>query len=168
MNDLAAHLAFLSDPRLAAQATSPAPVWLWSTDATRVLWANPVGSAVLDAPTPAALCERRFDPHHPAASQIARLAGSLRVGSQARLERLRGFATGFGRMLMCACSRIALPDHTAGILVVAIEPAGPALTLAERVRRLYEGTGSAVAAFTPDGALDSCHARGPRPARRRQ
>ncbi|MEA2995841.1 MAG: hypothetical protein QOG74_1390, partial [Alphaproteobacteria bacterium] len=42
---------------------------------------------------------------------------------------------------------------TAGILVVALEPAGSALPLAERVRRLFDGTGAAVAAFGPDGHL---------------
>src|SRR6195256_6462291 len=152
MTDVATHPGFSSDPRLAAHATSTAPAWLWSADATRVLWANAVGAAIFDAATPAALAERQFDPHHQAASQIMRLAASLRPSGAARLERLRGFGTGF-RMLMCACSRVSLADHTAGILVVALEPAGPALPLAERVCRLFDGTGAAVAAFGPDGTL---------------
>jgi PAS domain S-box-containing protein len=153
MSDVASQLAFLRDPRLAAHATNAAPVWLWSTDATRILWANPVGAAIFDAPAPAALAGRRFEPRDQAAAQIARLLGSLRLGGAARLERLRGFGTGFWRTLLCSCSRITLADHTPGILVVAIEPAGPSLSLAERVRRLYDGTGLAVAAFTPDGTL---------------
>ncbi|HEY2135954.1 MAG TPA: PAS domain S-box protein, partial [Xanthobacteraceae bacterium] len=153
MNDVAPHLAFLRDPRLAAHATSAAPVWLWRTDATGILWANPAGAAIFDSATPAALPERRFDQHDPAAAQITRLAGSLRLGGAARLERLRGFGAGFGRMLMCACSRITLADHTPAILVVATQPAGPTLSLAERVRRLYEGTQLPVAAFRPDGTL---------------
>jgi len=152
MTDVATHPGFSSDPRLAAHATSTAPAWLWSTDATRVLWANAVGAAIFDAATPAALAERPFDPHHQAASQILRLAASLRPTGAARLERLRGFGTGF-RMLMCACSHVPLAGHTAGILVVALEPAGPALPLAERVGRLVAGTGAAVAAFSPDGML---------------
>src|SRR6195256_5885491 len=153
MTDVATHPGFSSDPRLAAHATSTAPAWLWSADATRVLWANAVGAAIFDAATPAALAERQFDPHHQAASQIMRLAASLRPGGgAARLERLRGFGTGF-RMLMCACSRVSLADHTAGILVVALEPAGPALPLAARVCRLFDGTGAAIAAFGPDGHL---------------
>ncbi len=40
--------ACLSDPRLAAHALSPTPVWLWSADATRVLWANPTAAAIFD------------------------------------------------------------------------------------------------------------------------
>src|SRR5712672_828072 len=152
MTDVASRPGFSSDPRLAAHATSAAPVWLWSAYATRVLWANAVGAAIFDAATPAALAGRHFDPHHQAASQILRLAASLRPGGAARLERLRGFGTGF-RMLVCACSRVPLADHTAGILVVALEPAGPALPLAERVCRLFDGTDAAIAAFGLDGTL---------------
>jgi len=152
MSDAASHLAFLRDPRLAALATSATPAWFWSTDATRILWANPVGAAVFGAASPAALATRRFEPKEQTAAQVARLLATLRVDGGARLERLRGFGTGFGRALLCNCSRITL-DHTAGVLVAAIEPAGPALTLAERARRLYDGAGAAVAAFTPDGNL---------------
>jgi PAS domain S-box-containing protein len=147
----ATHPGFWSDPRLAAHATSTAPAWLWSTEANRVLWANAVGAAIFDA-TPAALRARHFEAHEPAAAQVLRLAASLRPGGSARLERLRGFGTGF-RLLMCACSRITVDGQTPGVLVVAVEPAGPALPLAERVRRLYEGTDLAVAAFGPDGTL---------------
>jgi hypothetical protein len=31
-------LLLLSDPRIALYATSHVPVWLWSADATRILW----------------------------------------------------------------------------------------------------------------------------------
>jgi PAS domain S-box-containing protein len=153
MSDAASHLAFLRDPRLAALAPSATPAWLWSTDATRILWANPVGAAVFGLASPAALAARSFDPKEQTTAQIARLLGTLRLGGGARLERLRGFGTGFGRALLCSCSRVTLADHTAGVLVAAMEPAGPALTLAERVRRLYDGAGLCVAAFTPDGSL---------------
>jgi PAS domain S-box-containing protein len=153
MSDAASHLAFLRDPRLAALATSATPAWLWSTDATRILWANPVGAAVFGLASPAALAARRFDPKEQTPAQIARLLGTLRLGGGARLERLRGFGSGFWRALLCSCSRVTLADHTAGVLVAAMEPAGPALTLAERVRRLYDGTGLGVAAFTPDGRI---------------
>ena len=153
MTDFASHLAALRDPRLAAHATSAEPAWLWSADATRVLWANAVGAAIFDAATPAALAERRFDPREPTAAQIARLVGSLRLGAAGRLERLRGFGAGFGRALTCLCSRVALADHTPAILVVAIEAAGPSLGLGERIRRLYDGSGLAAAAFAHDGVL---------------
>jgi len=153
MSDLASHLAALRDPRLAALATSAAPAWLWSTDTTRLLWANPVGAAIFGLASPAQVEARRFDPRDQVAAQIARLVGTLRLGGAARLERLRGFGTGFWRALLCSCSRVTLADHTPGVLVVAMEPAGPALTLAERVRRLYDGTGLGVAAFAPDGSL---------------
>jgi len=153
MSDAASHLAFLHDPRLAALATSATPAWLWSTDASRILWSNPVGAAIFGAASPAALTTRQFDAKEQSAAQVARLLGTLRLGGAARLERLRGFGTGLFRALLCSCSRVTLADHTAGVLVVAAEPAGPALTLAERVRRLYDGSGLAAAAFTPDGNL---------------
>jgi PAS domain S-box-containing protein len=162
MNELASHLAYLRDPRLAALATAATPAWLWSTDATRILWANPVGAAIFGL-SPADIPARRFEPRDQVATQIARLLGTLRLGAAARLERLRGFGTGIWRVLTCGCSRITLADHTAGVLVVAMEPAGPALTLAEQIRRLYDGSGLAVAAFAPDGAL--IHATPPAGAR---
>ena len=40
MNDSAAQLAYLRDPRVSARAVAAAPAWLWSVDATRILWAN--------------------------------------------------------------------------------------------------------------------------------
>jgi len=152
MNELASHLAYLRDPRLAALATAAAPAWLWSTDATRILWANPVGAAIFNA-SPAEVPARQFEPRDQAAAQIGRLLGTLRLGGAARLERLRGFGTGGWRALTCSCSRITLADHTAGMLVVAMEAAGPPLTLVERIRRLYDGSELAVATFAPDGDL---------------
>ena len=160
MNDVTSHLALLRDPRLSPHATSTTPVWLWSTDAARVLWANPVGAAIFDAPAPAALAARRFDPRDPAAAQIARLAETLPRSGSGRLERLRGFGVGFRRLLLCTCARITLPDHTPAILVVAMESAGPALSLAKRVARLYDGADGPLAAFAADGTLLYATAQG--------
>src|SRR5215813_7804332 len=153
MTDAVSHLGYLADPRLAAHATGAVPVWLWSTDATRILWANPLGAAMLDAPTPMALAARGLDPGDRVAAQVTRLIATLRLGATGRLERLRGLGTGLGRALTCVCSRIALADHTAAILMIATEPAGPSLALAERVRRLYDGADVTAAAFAPDGTL---------------
>jgi signal transduction histidine kinase len=152
-------LAFLHDPRFAPHATSAAPVWLWSLDGTRILWANAVGAAIFAAPTPAALAGRRFGPDHPAAKQIARLTAALPENGPPRLERLRGFGAGWARPLLCRCARLS-PDVAggpAGLLVVALEPARPALPLPERVRYLLgeheAGDATAIAAFGPDGTL---------------
>ena len=49
MNNAEFQLQALGDPRLAVHATSHLPAWLWSTDGTRVLWANPVGAGLFDA-----------------------------------------------------------------------------------------------------------------------
>jgi PAS domain S-box-containing protein len=145
-------IAYLGDPHLAAHATSALPVWLWTPDATRVLWANPTAAAILGESSPAALARRHFDTGQPAPAQIARLASGLAYGAPGRLERLRGFGAGVGRTLTCLCSRIAIDAQTA-ILVVATERAGPDLPLAERVRRLLAESTQALAVFTPQGRL---------------
>src|SRR5262245_28410745 len=105
----------LPDDRLAAVATSASPAWLWSVDATRILWANAVGAAIFGSPTSAAIRARKFDASEPAAVQIARLASASIPGAPPRLERLRGFGAGVGRALTCACSHIALGDGTPAI-----------------------------------------------------
>src|SRR5512141_3147702 len=108
MNGTEFQSAWLSDPRLAAHALSPSPVWLWSTDATRILWGNPNAAAIFDATSSGALASLNFETQHPAAAQIARLAGTLPRGGAPRLERLRGFGASFGGALICLCSRITL------------------------------------------------------------
>ena len=145
--------ACLSDPRLAAHALSPMPVWLWSADATRVLWANPIAAAIFDATSPGALAAIRFEPAHPAAAQIARLAGTLPQGGAPRLERLRGFGTRFGGTLICLCSRIALADNSSAVLVVATERAGTDLSLPDRAQRLLADLERPAAIFSADGEL---------------
>jgi hypothetical protein len=118
-------LAPRSDPRFAARlaeaVTSRWPVWLWSSDGSRILWANAVGTAIFGA-TP-----RRFDSESAVGAQIIRLAATLPSAGPSRLERLRGFGAGFGRALTCACSRVVNADGTAAVLVVATEAAGQAL-----------------------------------------
>src|SRR5580698_1944223 len=133
MTSVESELALLRDPRLAALATSARPAWLWSADASQIVWANAVGAALFGAADTITLATRRFDVKNPAAAQIIRLAATLPSGGPARLERLRGFGLGFGRALTCACSRLVVADGKAAVLIVATEPAGPALSLAERV-----------------------------------
>jgi signal transduction histidine kinase len=147
--------ALSRDPRLAAQladhATSASPAWLWSTDGSRILWANAVGAAIFGAANTSECVTRRFEATHPAAVEITRLAATLSSAIQTRLERLRGFGASFGRALTCVCSRFALADGSAAVLVIATEPAGPALTLRERVSRLFPDRERMLAVFTPDG-----------------
>ena len=146
-------LSYLRDPRLAIHATSAAPVWLWSADATRVLWANAAGAAVLGANSLQALAERRMSAGHPLAAQVVRLAGTLPLGGAARLERLRGIGAGVGRTLACTCSRLSLANGTPAILVAVAEPVGPVLPLPERVARLLAACEAPLAAFAADGTL---------------
>jgi signal transduction histidine kinase len=153
MTSVESELALLRDPRLAALATSAWPAWLWSADASQIVWANAVGAALFGAADTIALAARRFDVKNPAATQIIRLAATLPPAGAPRLERLRGFGLGFGRTLTCACSRIAIGNGQAAVLITATEPAGPALPLAERVRRLFADDPQPLAAFAADGAL---------------
>jgi PAS domain S-box-containing protein len=143
-------LAELRDPRLAPHAAGALPAWLWRADGTAILWANAAGAAIFGAQHAGAIRDRAFDPHVVPASQIARLGSSLRHDGGARLERLRGFGTGMGRPLLCTCTRIV---ERSAILVTAAEPAGPALSNAERVRRLFEGLDESFAVFGLDGSL---------------
>jgi hypothetical protein len=149
-----------SDPRLPARlaeaATSRWPVWLWSSDGSRILWANAFGTAIFGA-TP-----RCFDSKSAVGAQIIRLAATLPSAGPSRLERLRGFGAGFGRALTCACSRVVSADGTAAVLVVATEAAGQALPLAERLRRLFPGPARPVAAFAPRRRAGLCKPRGAR------
>ena len=143
----------LTDPRLAAHALSPTPVWLWSADTTCVLWSNPTAAAIFDATSPAELAAIRFDPGHAAAARVARLAGTLPQGGAPRLERLRGFGASVGGTLICLCSRIALADNSAAILIVSTERAGRDLSLPDRAQRLLAGLDRPAAIFTADGEL---------------
>src|SRR3954463_11607146 len=141
MREQGSLLSFLSDPRLAPYATGDIPAWLWSADATRILWGNPAAAAIFNAASSTALTGHTIDPKGSAALQIARLAGTLPHGAAPRLERLRGFGGRMGGALMCTCSRISLADRTPAILVVAIEKAGPPLPIKDQARRLLTGCG---------------------------
>jgi signal transduction histidine kinase len=149
--------AMLRDPRLAAQlaerATSVAPAWLWSADGARIVWANAVGAAIFGAAHARQCAGRHFEAAHPAALEITRLAATLSAVGQPRLERLRGFGASFGRALTCICSRLLLSDGTTAILVLATEPAGPPLSLCDRVRRLFSDDDGPLAVLAPDGAM---------------
>ena len=151
MSDVVSALDYLRDPRLSLHATNAMPAWLWSPDGSKILWANPTGAAILDAVSPATVAAVRVD--ETIASQIANLATTMSAGMPARLARLRGLPIGFGRALTCLCSRIQLAERESAILVVAIEAAGPRLSLEEQLRRLVAGSNAALAFFSPDGKL---------------
>ncbi|WP_137046060.1 PAS domain-containing protein [Pseudolabrys sp. FHR47] len=154
---------WLDDPRLADYALAPVPVWLWREDGTAVLWANAPAAAIFDASSATELAQRRFDPGHPAATQIKRLAGTLPGGGTKRLERLRGFGAPLGSALTCFCARVTLPDHAAAILVVSTERVARDLSLPERAHRLIANVERPAAVFSADGELISANP----PARQR-
>lgn len=153
MSDTAFHLRGVDDPRLAVHATSNRPVWLWSVDGTRVLWANPIGARLFGARSGADLTAKSFGPADPHRRQMAQLSGRLPPGGAVRLERLRGFGAPLGRLMTCACARLDFADGGTGILVVAAEAAGRVMPLVERLRNLVEGIDTPIAAFARDGAF---------------
>jgi predicted MFS family arabinose efflux permease/PAS domain-containing protein len=142
-------LGRLRHPRLAALATSAWPAGLWSADGSRLIWANAVGAAIFDAVGANA---RHGSERTALATQIVRLAAALPAAGHERLERLYGFGARFNRPLTCVCSRIAV-DGDGALLVAAAEPAGPALPIADRVRRLFADCDAPIAAFALDGTL---------------
>ena len=159
MSTVGSERAVLRHPRLASLATAEWPAWLWSADGSRILWANAVGAAVFGAKTSNACANRRFSVTELPAAQVLRLAATLPSGGQERLERLRGFGGSVGRALTCTCSRIVTGDGGGAVLIVAAEPAGPALTLAERVQRLLDEDAEPMAAFLPDGRFVYANAK---------
>ncbi len=119
MNNAEFQLRDAGDSRLAVHAGSRLPAWLWSTDGTRILWANPVGARVFGADA-ASLAAKTFGPADPHRRQVAQLFGRLLPTGATRLERLRGFGAAPGTLVTCACERLDFPDGGAGVLVVAM------------------------------------------------
>jgi PAS domain S-box-containing protein len=151
MNNAEFQLRGVGDPRLAVHATSALPAWLWSTDGTRILWANPVGARLFGAANAAVLAGKTFGPADQQRRQIAQLAGRLPPNGAFRLERLRGFGAALGTLVTCGCARLDFADGCHGVLVAATEPVGRTMPLVERLRSLVEGLETPVAAFARDG-----------------
>ncbi len=159
MNELVFTRWGLDDPRLAAHATDQAPVWLWSADGARILWANPSAWVAFGATTMAALTGREFWSADPVRLQVAWLAATLPPAGTARIERLHGFAPygphPFRRPLSCDCSLIPAAAGGSGtaVLIKAVDFPGISLSLQERVHRLLSGSDAAVVAIAPNGAI---------------
>ncbi len=151
MNNAEFQLQGVGDPRLAVHATSPLPAWLWSTDGTRVLWANPVGARLFGATNGASLARKTFGPADSHRRQVAQLAHRLPPTGAIRLQRLRGFGTALGALVTCGCARLEFADGSHGVLIAAAEPVGRPMPLVERLQRLVEDIDSPIAAFARDG-----------------
>jgi PAS domain S-box-containing protein len=153
INEAEFQIRGVRDPQLAVYATSSLPVWLWSSDGTRVLWANAAGAAVFGARNGSALAGRTFGPADQHRRQIVSLAGRLALNGATRLERLRGFGASLGLLLTCACARLVFTGGGIGILIVAAEQAGRTLPYDQRVQRLIDDIDAPIAAFTGAGVL---------------
>ena len=144
-------LDLIAEPRVAALAWSASPAWLWTANGARLLFVNAAGAALLGETRPAALTEQNDDRLRAAASEISKIAGGLPMSGTGQLARLRALSGGLGRALMCLCARYRVADGTPAVLIIAQEPVKPALTLAERTRRLIDDADAAV--FAADGTL---------------
>jgi len=153
MNSAEFQLRGVSDPRLAVHATSPHPAWLWSTDGTQVLWANPAGARLLGAANGTSLANKTFGPADSNRRQVAQLAHRLPATGAVRLERLRGFGAPLGGLITCGCARLDFAEGSQGILIAATELVGRPMPMAERLQRLVEGVDAPMAAFARDGTL---------------
>ncbi len=145
-------LALVRHPRLSPHVTSPVPAWLCTVEPLRMVWTNAAGARFRGSSSPATVTQRAISPGDLLATDVARLAASLPHSGAARLERIRGLSAGIGRTTVCACSRLAI-DEVAAILMVAAEHAASDMPLAERVRRAFADAEAAIAVFSPDGAL---------------
>src|ERR1700761_1700834 len=134
MNHAEFELRGVGDPRLAVHATSALPAWLWSVDATRILWANPVGAQLFGAANGTALAQKRFGPADAHRRQVAQLAGRLPLNGAVRLERLRGFGAAFGMLVTCGCARLDFADGSHGVLVTSLGANGRVMPLTERLQ----------------------------------
>jgi PAS domain S-box-containing protein len=158
MNHSELQLRGLTDPQLSVHATSALPAWLWSTDGTRILWANPVGARLFGAANSLGLASKTFGPADAHRRQVAQLAGRLPPNGAVRLERLRGFGAPLGLLMTCGCARLDLTDgghffdNSNGILIVA-HTSRRTMPLDERLQRLVEGFDIPIAAFARDGVL---------------
>lgn len=145
----------LCDTAIAAHASSAAPAWLFSSDGSRLLFANAAGAALLGTAPAVAVDATDIGTPVPSelAAQLSRSADSLPLDGPARLQRLRGLGAALGRPLTCSCKHITRASGAgSAILVVGLDAAGPKLPLAERARYLVESSGAA-AAFAADGSL---------------
>jgi PAS domain S-box-containing protein len=150
-----------SDPRLAAHAHGDMPAWLWSSDGTRILWANPLGIDAFGAQGEAALAEKIFGPADPHRRQIAQLAGRLNPNGAVRMERLRGFGAAAGMLATCACSRIDFPDGRHGVLIVLaariVRASKPQQTVTPALPKLEAETVPAAPAMQPAAPDTAAH-----------
>ncbi|WP_177243724.1 PAS domain S-box protein [Bradyrhizobium sp. Gha] len=141
----------VGDPRLSVHATSALPAWLWSSDGSRLLWANAVGAKFFGAANATTLAEKRFGPADSHRRQVIRLARQLPASGAIRLERLRGFGAGLGSLMTCGCARLSFADGGEGVLITAMVTGARSMPLVERLLRLVDGAAVPMAAFAPDG-----------------
>jgi len=95
------------------------PVWLWSQDGTRVLWASRGALVLSGARDLATLQGQVFGPSMPAAGRLAELGRDLGLQAPPRLERLRFHFGARSEFLTCLVKRVTLVAGGSASLVAA-------------------------------------------------
>ena len=123
MNHSEFQLRGLTDPQLSVHATGALPAWLWSTDGTRILWANPVGARLFGAANGTGLAGKTFGPADAHRRQVAQLSRRLPPNGALRLERLRAQQLGrvddgvLEREILESVQRVVMHEETQGSLL---------------------------------------------------
>jgi len=103
-------------PSLDELLVSDDPAWLWDGERTRIVWANPAGTAWFGAETLFDLLEIVFDEDEAAVERIKHLTTRLPRGKQASLQ-LKFTSAASHEALACTCYVHTLADGRSGLLV---------------------------------------------------
>ena len=125
------------------------PAWIWSSDGSRVLWANPAGGRLLDAANFDALASRRWPPAHPLRREIEGLGRSL--SDKGSLARLRIASDLRALPVACRCRRLRAGEER-GILAVMLDGAGGQPSLPD-LASFFSGGDGAAAILEESGAM---------------
>ncbi len=120
-------LALSALPEAGARLMSAVPAWIWASDGSRILWANPAGGARLGAASFAELARRRWDERHPLRRSLSALGRTL--SPSGTLARLRLTDDLLAQPAVCRCDYVRAGDMR-GLLVSALEENGKTPLLA--------------------------------------
>lgn len=142
----------LADARIAALVGAPAPVLLFGGDGG-LLFANPAGLQLVNAPTLPEAATRAPEALGPVAAAARRLAPGLPAASP-RLERLKLPGIHFMQPRTFAFSRIVIGKRPEAVLVTGLEAGREkAPSLSQAVGALLDDAREAFAVFGLDGSL---------------
>lgn len=143
----------LADARIAALVAVPTPALLFDADG-RLLFANPAGLKLVNAPSLPEAASREPSELGPIADAVLRLAPNLPAAGAPRLERLKLSGANFMQPNTFAFSRIVTGERPEAVLVAGLD-AGREKTpsLSQAAGALLDDSRDAFALFDLDGSL---------------